>query len=130
MTVAIVPTNARQAMFTLKARALVVVFSIYDPTKTCSSKYRQVGAPKDGGIRHTSVRKNIEKDELMEWTALVLWTNSIFQQISMACNLYTTWSSAYDENTQGVTYWPKNSIMTVLDLSDWPLSNNMEHHTN
>ena len=55
-----------QGKLTSKAHALVVVFSIYDPNKTSSSKYRQVGAPKDGGIRHTSVRKNRKNDELME----------------------------------------------------------------
>ena len=51
---------------TSKAHALVVVFSIYDPNKTSSSKYRQVGVPEDGGIRHTSVRKNGKNDEPME----------------------------------------------------------------
>ena len=53
-------------MLTSKARALVEVFSIYDPTKASSSKYHQVQAPKGGDIRHPSVRKNMEKDELME----------------------------------------------------------------
>ena len=62
-----IPTDVRKAMVASKAeRALVGGFSIYDPTKASGSRFRQVRAPTSGGIRHSSVRRNTTKQELIE----------------------------------------------------------------